>query len=148
MKEYKTKLADKLPPYDEYEDKFFKLYFTQDEDSDKKIVQYILRKYEEFCNPNSEVEVVQFTIEHILSESAGEKCVGYIGNMLILGEKINSSVGDGDIISKMRAYKKSSYKSVEKFVKDYKDIKTWNEDDITKRTKYIARCMYERKIIS
>lgn len=48
----------------------------------------------------------------------------------------------------MRAYKKSSYKSVEKFVKDYKDIKTWNEDDITKRTKYIARCMYERKIIS
>lgn len=68
--------------------------------------------------------------------------------MLILGEKINSSVGDGDIISKMRAYKKSSYKSVEKFVKDYKDIKTWNEDDITKRTKYIARCMYERKIIS
>ena len=148
LKEYKTKLADKLPPYDEYEDKFFKLYFTQDEDSDKKIVQYILRKYEEYCNPNSEVEVVQFTIEHILSESAGEKCVGYIGNMLILGEKINSSVGDGDIISKMRAYKKSSYKSVEKFVKDYKDIKTWNEDDITKRTKYIARCMYERKIIS
>ena len=87
------------------------------------------------------------TIEHILSESTNKQEVGYVGNLLPLGESINSNLGNADICQKMESYKKSSFSSVKKFLKDYEGIREWTKDDIIRRTKYMARCMYEQKIL-
>ena len=146
LREYLLALKDMVPSYSIFETAFLKLYFTQEQDSDKRIVQYILCKYEEYCRDGDELKISSMTIEHILPEATRKEEVGYVGNLLPLGEALNGKIGDTDICHKMELYKKSSFESVKKFLIDYAGIKKWTKDDIIKRTKYMARCMYEQKI--
>lgn len=148
LSDYIRTLQEMIPSYEVFESAFMKITYTQEQDSDKKLVQYILKQYEEYCFSNPEFEATSFTIEHILPESTHEEYVGYIGNLLPLGERLNSSIGNADIVSKMSLYEKSAYASVKKFSRDYAGISSWGEEDVKKRTKSIARCMFERKLIS
>ena len=146
--EYKTELQSMLPSYETFEESFMKLYYTQAETSDKKVVQYILRTYEYYCAGTDEVAVANMTVEHILPESTSLPEVGYMGNLLPLGQSINSSSGDDDFTKKLEDYKKSRYQSVVNFAKQYSATSKWGKEEIINRTKYLAKCMYERKVIA
>ncbi len=136
LNDYVSALKQLMPSYEIFENAFLKLYFTQEQDDDKKLIQYILDKYEGYCRKGDELKISSMTIEHILSESTNKQEVGYVGNLLPLGESINSNLGNAEICQKMESYKKSSFSSVKKFLKDYEGIREWTKDDIIRRTKY------------
>ena len=148
IRNYKDELRKMLPSYEMFEESFLKLYYTKEQPGDKKIVQYILNTYENYCMDSDEVAIASMTIEHILPESASVPEVGYIGNLLPLGQVINSDSGDESFVKKLERYKQSRFQSVVNFSDHYSGTSTWGRDEIIQRSKYLAKCMYERKIIA
>lgn len=146
LKEYRKDMSDLLPEYGPFEASFFKLYYTQDKTDDKIAVQYILRKYEEYCSGSDELSIQSMTIEHVMPESTLMQEIGLVGNLLPLGQRLNSSIGDADFCIKLREYRKSNFKSVQKFVDDYSSLQTWGKTEINERTRILARSIYDRKV--
>lgn len=138
-------LKDSLPEYTTFESNFAKINYTSNQEKDKKLVQYILKKLEVYYS-NDELKPNSFTIEHILPESTNNKCVGMIGNLLPLGEKINNELQNKSFDIKMTKYKDSQYATVYKFVQDYKDVEQWDSDLIIQRTNDIAKILYNNII--
>lgn len=138
-------LTRATPAYDTFEDNFKKIIYTSTQEKHKKLVQYILRKLDVFFSTN-ELKPNSLTIEHILPESSHNSKVGMIGNLLPLGEKLNSELQDKPFSIKLEKYKTSQFATVGKFVEQYSNIENWTEEDIEQRTKDIAKILYENII--
>lgn len=135
-----------LPDYSTFETQFEKVIYTSQQEKDKKLVQYILKKIETYYSSN-ELMPNSFTIEHILPESVDTDYVGMLGNLLPLGEQINSDLSNKEFLEKMKKYPKSSYATVEKFVQENRDKEKWGESEIRVRTKQLAKIMYDNVIV-
>ena len=136
-----TDLKDSIPDYSTFESKFNEISFTTENDKDKKLIQYILKKLEKFY-AGDELKPNSFTIEHILPESTKAPCVGMIGNLLPLGAKLNEDLADKPFATKITKYPQSQYVSVKTFVEQYKETTIWDEAKIKERTKQIASIFY------
>ena len=126
-------------------DNFKAVKYTSRFSKDKKLVQYILKKYEFYNMRTNEMQPLSFTIEHIMPESSNNNECGMIGNMLPLGETLNSQLEAKPFEQKMQKYPESHYCSVKKFVEEYKTYKKWTKEMIEERTKAIASALYDYK---
>lgn len=138
-------LKSTLPDYATFESKFQTITYTSNQEKNKKLVQYILKKLEVYY-ANDELKPNSFTIEHILPESTSNAVVGTIGNLLPLGEKLNNDLQDKEFSIKIVRYKESQYSTVKHFVDKYKDTSQWTEELIRVRTIEIAKLLYENII--
>lgn len=135
-------LKASLPSYEEFESSFLKIYYTSSATRDKRLVQYILKKVEQYASGTGEMRPDSFSIEHILPESTLNKAVGCIGNLLPLGVELNSKIGDKIFTEKLKGYQTSQYQTVKLFVEHYKSETVWDKDKINQRTIQIAKTMY------
>ncbi|WP_299448678.1 DUF262 domain-containing protein [uncultured Phascolarctobacterium sp.] len=138
-------LKTSLPEYNIFESHFKSILYTSKQERDKKLVQYILKKLEVFY-ATDELKPNSFTIEHILPESTGNNYVGMVGNLIPLGEKLNSELKDKNFKIKLAKYENSQYATVKKFIKEYKEKENWTEELIEKRTIEIAQILYKNII--
>lgn len=138
-------LKESLPDYSAFESKFKMIMYTSEQDKDKKLVQYILKKLEVFY-ATDELKPNSFTIEHILPESLGNSYVGLVGNLIPLGEKLNNELKDKKFKVKIVQYENSQYATVKHFIQEYKKEENWTEELIKKRTKNIAKILYDNII--
>lgn len=138
-------LKDSLPAYEIFESKFKNVIYTSEQEKDKKLVQYILKKLEVYY-ATDELKPNSFTIEHILPQASGSDFVGLIGNLLPIGEKLNGELEDKDFKTKLIKYKNSQYATVKQFVQEYEDEESWTKQLIEGRTKNIAKILYENII--
>ena len=136
-------LKEGLPAEEVFVSNFVNVRYTSDFSKDKKLVQYIIKKYELYNMNTNEVQPLSFTIEHIMPESLKNKECGMIGNLLPLGDKLNSELMDKDFKYKIKKYSLSQYKTVGKFVQQYQNDTEWTKDMIIDRTKKMAKKMYE-----
>lgn len=136
-------LKEGLPAKEIFVSNFVNVRYTSDFAKDKKLVQYIIKKYEFYNMNTNEVQPLSFTIEHIMPESTNNKECGMIGNLLPLGDKLNSELMDKAFKYKIKKYSTSQYKTVEKFVQQYQNNAEWTKEMIIDRTKEIAQKMYE-----
>ena len=132
-----------LPAKEIFVSNFVNVRYTSDFAKDKKLVQYIIKKYEFYNMNTNEVQPLSFTIEHIMPESTNNKECGMIGNLLPLGDKLNSEIMDKAFKYKIKKYSASQYKTVEKFVQQYQNNDEWTKEMIFDRTKEIAKKMFE-----
>lgn len=137
-------LEESLPTYDEFKNAFQKICFTRAAPKYKKLVQYILKKIERYAAGTDEMNPNSFSIEHIMPESTKRNEVGYIGNLLPIGIELNNFLEDKPFRDKIEGYKKSQYKSVEKFLEQYGGQDNWDLELINKRTIEIAKTLYSR----
>lgn len=145
IKELIGALQNSLPSYEKFEMSFENICFTSKNTKSKKIVQYILKKLESYSQENTgEVIPISFSIEHILPESTQSKFVGMIGNLLPLGVELNSKLDDKNLADKLVGYKMSQYQVTRKFADEYANVEKWDEDNIQKRNKDLAKIMYTR----
>ena len=105
----------------------------------------MLRKLEVFFSTN-EMKPNSLTIEHILPESSHNPKVGMIGNLLPLGENLNSEIQDKPFTFKLEKYKESQFATVKKFIEQYSNVEIWTEEHIEQRTNDIAKILYENII--
>ena len=132
-------LKDGLPAEEIFVSNFVNVRYTSDFSKDKKLVQYIITKYEFYNMNTNEVQPLSFTIEHIMPESIKNKECGMLGNLLPLGDRLNSELMDKAFKYKMKNYSASQYKTVEKFVQQYQDSTEWTKEMIIERTKEMAK---------
>lgn len=140
LKELKEDLKQKMPALETVKEGFKGLTYTNDETRNKKLIQYIFRRWEHFLFQTDELEPAQNSIEHIVpqSEKKLEHCVGSIGNLLPLGNQINNLADTKDFKAKIELYKDSNLSVVAEFVKKYEDRTDWTEKEINERTLEIA----------
>lgn len=145
--ELKLKLQQYYPDYSTFESNFIllgwshsvKYYKTM---SKKKIVQYILSSIEEhFQNKNGELAILKFSLEHIANDD-GTTSHCTIGNLLMLAEPINGNAQDRPFVEKLSFYERSNFISTKNFVNRNKNIDEWENDQIEKRGKYMAKLAY------
>lgn len=109
---------------------------------------------------DSRKKVSSYTVEHILpqahlktlEEGESGEYINMIGNLMILSEQENGSLGSKSFVEKMSILKqphkhKSKIKTisvhVQKFLEDYGDLKEWNESVIDKRSETLAKKVYQ-----
>lgn len=136
-------LNNALPSKEVFVDNFKSIQYTSYWPKDKKIVQYIIKKYEFYNMQTKEMQPLSFTIEHIMPESTHAKACGAIGNLLPLGEQINSQILAKPFEQKMKKYAESQYSTTKKFVEKYKEQIEWTTNLIGERTKEIAEELYD-----
>lgn len=135
-------LKESLPEYNIFESHFKSIIYTSQYERDKKLVQYILKKLEVFY-ATDELKPNSFTIEHILPESTGNEAVGMIGNLIPLGEKLNSELKDKEFKTKIAKYDSSQYATVKQFIQEYKNEEKWTKELIEERTSKVAKILYD-----
>lgn len=107
IRECRQKMREKIPTFDEFFAAFKTLKFTNGYTKQKKIIQYTLYKFDRYYNKNGiSINYDLMTLEHILSQNPSTKApnhenfVGQIGNLILVDEQTNNSLGSKSFVDK------------------------------------------------
>ena len=130
----------KIPSYEWFEKSFSTLGWSNRTDifrdsKDKERVKLVLEIIEKFVSQRTEIG--EFTVEHILPDSEGEKNA-HIGNLIPLEKNLNEKCKAKALEKKCVYYKQSSFYTARGIVNRYSG-KTF---DVTARTKHLAKMIY------
>ena len=147
IKELKKTLEEKIPDQSDfliYFDK--KLYFSEKDNKQKALTQYVLTKIERTRNKNA--VPINISIEHIYPEKPQEKwekledtnLIKNIGNLVLLDGNLNSAIGNSPYPQKKKMVIQKSHiiSTKEVFLKN--DI--WGDDEIIRRNKELRSFLY------
>jgi uncharacterized protein with ParB-like and HNH nuclease domain len=140
----KNKLSADKPKYEEFELSFLDLKYSDQFTKDKKIVQYILRKFDETLRGGTPLDYGQMTIEHIGSQSDAElpiKDKANIGNLVFVTAKDNNEeLKNKSFIEKKQVFA-SKYSHFEKSILEANE---WSKEKILERSKYLSKNAYDK----
>lgn len=147
IKELRQKMREKLPTYDEFLASFKTLKFTNDYTKQKRIIQYTLSKIDKYNNNSgTSINYDMMTIEHILSQKPThknhnhEEYYGMIGNLIMIDSKTNEDMGNKPFLSKKQILSKTNI-----YIDDnIKNATNWEEEEISKRTKWLANISFNK----
>lgn len=113
-------LKDKLPTYEEFEEGFVKLSYTnaKNNNSTNVLTKYILNKISQKISAR-DYFWDDSSIEHINNEDIENLDTLLIGNLLCLETVLNGDAKNLDYNAKIAVYEKSRYKQVHSFTHDY-----------------------------
>lgn len=137
-------LTEKTPKFDEF-DSFFdeKVFYTNKNKKNKKLVDYILQRLELNINNSSSI-ILKPSVEHLFSQSEKwlkDEIIWNIWNLFLLDSNLNSDLQSKDFkLKKESILKKSSIKSTNEYILK-KD--KWGEDEIMERRKFITDFYYK-----
>ncbi|MDF3554660.1 hypothetical protein COM99_26435 [Bacillus cereus] len=143
LKELNDYLIDKKPNYEKFERGFMKLEFTNNNTSDKKLIQYILKKFEEKRHTTEELFIGNISLEHIVPQADGTKGLELIGNLLPIDQKLNQKADRKSFKDKLVVFSDSDLKLIQEFISDYNIKDEWTTEDIIQRTKKMAKEAFE-----
>ncbi|MEP8643031.1 HNH endonuclease family protein [Enterobacter kobei] len=138
-------LEQKRPTRESFISKFKQLQFLNENTINKKLIQYIFTKMERLLRENIEFEPNDLSLEHISSQvdtNISSQIKGSIGNLLPLGQDINSRANTRTFTAKKAIYRNSDYRIVESFLLNNPQS-TWDEQDINRRTMNLAEMSYD-----
>ena len=139
----KNKLSVDKPKYEEFEISFLDLKYSDKYTKDKKLIQYILKKFDCESRGGVPVDYSLMTIEHIASQSSSsfdEKDKANIGNLVYVTSKDNSEVlKDKDFTKKQEVFA-SNYKH---FDESILKANVWDKGKILDRAKLLSELAYE-----
>lgn len=150
-KEFCEKFAEYLPAKDTFINNFMEKGYSNKNSlytnsKNKKEIYYILSKFEEYYQNKQGGELMcdlsSCNVEHINSDSKLEDIPCKIGNLLLIAQSINSSVGNESFLEKKNKYENSKLCNVQMFLKHYGDEPDWNDDLIMRRGKKMAELAF------
>lgn len=150
----KTDLDKLKPTLERFTDSFMQIKYGKAQRA-RSLVGYILAKIDDELSVTNEVDIDwnQVNIEHIMPQSPEDNwgltkraVAGYVnslGNLTLVDQRINSSIGNESLETKLQQLKKSSLAVTKDFVTELGDKKSWGEDDIKARQQRFASIAYE-----
>jgi uncharacterized protein with ParB-like and HNH nuclease domain len=141
----KADLSEALPGKAAFIESFDELRFTKKNDKHKPIFQYIFRRYEQHLAGSDELEINNFSLDHIHDESYGSAISGKVGNILPIKKEINEELPK-EFPAKLPYYRDSAFKTTKSFFECHEKTKSWNDEKINARTKEIAEKFYDEII--
>lgn len=141
IKNLKNSLLELMPTKEEFVEKFVELKYSKQNISSNMITKYTVNNWQNIIS-GSDTMLPDSSIEHILDENPENEFSLTIGNLLLLEQRINSTIPHGlTLKEKLEYYKLSKYEIVAGFMTDYKqDI--WDNNDIETRSKIWAENYY------
>ncbi|MEG6410272.1 DUF262 domain-containing HNH endonuclease family protein [Enterobacter roggenkampii] len=136
-----TLLSNRKPELTVFTENFRDLTFTDEKNKQKKLIQYILSKFEMSRHAGNEYRPHSITLEHVLPQSnGGGKEIDMIGNLIPLSKELNEQAGDKPLERKISIYEQSEFILTEEFVHELQTIYggEWNSDNIINRTDRLA----------
>lgn len=144
-----TSLKNKIPNLDWFTNAvknvgFSKHYDIYKGEKNKERVRVVLEVLEKhYNNGNANANDFEYSIEHILLDSEGEKN-SQIGNLIMLEERLNNRCSDKPYKEKVAIYTESKFKTTQRMAEKLNEEDTFKPE---KRTEYIAELLYT-KILS
>lgn len=142
MKEFKELLPDENMFKEELVKLTFKKHGNTNQQIQKNLIaKYCIKKYESVLMGNGSIDLIDGSIEHIISESTANELVSSIGNLVLLEDKLNNSAGSLDYKDKLKIYKNSKFKSIEQLILKFPT--EFKNQDINDRGYEIAEILYQ-----
>lgn len=145
----KVKLREKLPNKDEFLANFFEIEYSKTFTKQRKLVHYILRKFDEYNQTKGKtgnvIDYNSMTIEHVLPQnpsnaSGNDDYHGLIGNLILVSGSLNSET----LSNKPFSEKKRIFKDSKLVLDDViSNASKWEEEEIKERTRKIGSLCYE-----
>lgn len=146
IEEMKKDFNEKLPGYKAFSEGFNKLWYTNNNDTDKKLIQYIIRKIERYYQDTDELRTNKISLEHIHPQKSAlyKNDIGKIGNLLPIALPINQEADTLSFKEKIVVYKQSELLTVKEFIKEFGHNDKWDDTLIQDRTEKISKLSYEK----
>jgi len=144
-----------LPNSSEFREKFVQVSYTTSKRARQRIL-YILKKFELYLVPNHGEELAfseNLSIEHLLpqepskwglSEDDVKPYVHNIGNLVLLGKKLNSEAKNYPLNKKIAVLKSSNILSTKKIINQVAVEMKWDEKEILKRSILLSEIADEK----
>lgn len=136
-----TLLRNRKPESTVFIEGFRDIVFTNDNPKQKRLVQYIVSKFEMRRHHGAEYRPNSISLEHVLSQSSGDdKEIGMIGNLIPLSKELNEQAGNKPLAEKIAIYERSEFKMVEEFLNEFRNRHGghWDENAIIYNTDRLA----------
>ena len=142
----KNTLIELLPTKEDFIANFKELKFSKQNIPTNLLAKYIINKWESISN-DSDVLEMESSIEHIMDEDPNKENTLLIGNLLLLEQRINSSIPNGLSLSeKTTYYADSKYTMVNDFVNELSPNYKWTEDLIISRSESLGSLLYDKLV--
>lgn len=138
----KNKLSADKPTYEEFELSFIDLKYSDKYTKDKKLIQYILRKFDTSWRQEP-LEYDLMTIEHIESQSSRNLSEDYkssIGNLVLVTSEDNSDNLKNKCFSEKQEIFKRNYPH---FDASILNSSQWTKKNIQERSKLLSKEAYD-----
>jgi hypothetical protein len=138
LKDFKGKMRERIPSYQEFEANFGEIEFISDNTKQKSLVQYLVRRFDEHLRQGAPANYEIMGIEHIAPENpapgvTSPTSIGKLGNLLLLPDELNARLGNTDFKSKLAAYKKAGV-PLDPILEH---AQRWGDEEIARRTIYL-----------
>jgi hypothetical protein len=147
LAELRKKLRARKPTRDEFVAAFKTIRFTDDNQSQRRLVKYILSRLDGAHDSGAAIDYDRMTIEHVASQNPGAgspsvsaDAYGQIGNLLLVTEATNQALENKPFSAKLLILQKA---------KSWVDptilgAQQWGEKEIAARTKALADLAYDK----
>jgi hypothetical protein len=141
----KNELYRRIPSFQEFEANFGELWYTDDSDKQKRLIQYILAKLDSYNQGGLPINYSQMTIEHIAPQKPKDggkplETVGRLGNLIYVSGELNNDL-DNRTFTEKKAILQKSRIGIDELIKN---ADSWGDEQIIQRTKEIAAIAYEK----
>ena len=141
-KELKKSLVDLIPTKADFIGNFKELKYSKTSIPTNVLSKYVVNKWECIVS-DSDVFETESSIEHIMDENLEHQETVLIGNLLLLEQRINSSIPNGlSFADKNKYYLDSKYNSVKEFMEVDASTSEWSGDEIVKRCEVLGEELY------
>ena len=142
----KASLIAIIPTKEEFVANFKELKYSKNNISTNMLTKYIMNKFESIYSDSDLLES-ESSIEHIMDEVFENEQTLNIGNLLLLEQRINSSIPSGlKLSNKKNYYSESKYVTVDNFAKEYVDLSEWTEEHIESRSISLGELLYTKLV--
>ena len=144
IKELKHKLRDRIPSFEEFEALFPEHIYTKNYTKERKLIKYILIRFDQEINSGTRLDYNQMTIEHLISQSEigtgnyTDEIIGQLGNLILVSNKLNEKLKNKSFKEKIAIIKKSGINLPPELV----STTDWTDAKIIDRTKKMAHKAY------
>jgi len=118
----------------EFDEAFGELWLTNSKTSDKKVIQYVLRRFHQH-DVGGGVDFDEMTIEHLASQRDNGRRAGEIGNLILVNSKLNNKLASAAFPKKKEILRKAKGQWVPEEVLE---AARWGEREIKRRTRALS----------
>ena len=134
--------SEKEPSIDQFKIRFQDLKYTNQSTRDKRLIQYIFSKFENYYRHTNELTISNFSLEHVDPQSNTTGNFGWIGNLIPIDKFLNEKCGSKQYIDKLPIYRQSDLKIVQQFISLYSSEKDWNQTNQMRWFEFIVDTAY------
>ena len=144
VKAFTEKLRERLPSYAEFEAGLMEIEHVEESSKQRQLVRYLLARFDDHLRQDATIDYDGMTIEHLAAQSPSTgpaiKNVGLIGNLILVPPKLNKALANKSFDKKRVELKKAKVP----LDQSLSTAQTWGEQEITSRTKALAKLAYEK----